>query len=58
LIKLISKNTYDNKFAEIEAPTVFISFSKNDVSNQFTSGQFFDFKYCETFKDVFQVLTI
>jgi hypothetical protein len=56
LIKLISKNTFDKNFEDIEAPTVFISFSNNDVSKQFTTGQFFDFKYCETFKDVFQVL--
>lgn len=57
LIKLLSKNTFDTNFANIEAPTVFICFSKNEVSNQFTTGQFFDYKYCETFTDVFQVLT-
>lgn len=57
LIKLISKNTFDSNLADIEAPTVFISFSKNEVSKQFDTGQFFDYKYCETLKDVFQVLT-
>lgn len=57
LIKLISKDTFDTNFTNIEAPTVFISFSKNDVSNQFNTGQFFDFKYCETLPEIFQVLT-
>lgn len=57
LIKLISKNTFDANFANIEAPTVFICFYKDEVSNQFPTGQFFDYKYCETFTDIFQVLT-
>ncbi|MGN5953430.1 DUF4297 family anti-phage-associated protein [Sphingobacterium lactis] len=57
LIKLISKNTFDTNFKTIEAPTVFICFSQNEVSNQFSTGQFFDYKYCETFAEIFQVLT-
>lgn len=57
VIKLISKNTFDSNFCKINAPTAFINFSKSDIVNTFPSGQFFDFKYCETLKDIHQVLT-
>lgn len=56
-IKIISKNTFDNHFSTIEAPSAFINFSKSDILNTFPSGQFFDLKYCETLKDIHQVLT-
>ncbi|MDX4972131.1 DUF4297 family anti-phage-associated protein [Myroides odoratimimus] len=56
-IKLISKKTFDNNFIKINAPTAFINFSKYDIINTFPTGQFFDFKYCETLKDIHQVLT-
>lgn len=57
LIKLISKNTLLNNFSLIACPSVFINFSKDDVSSMFCNVQFFDIKYCETLKDVFQILT-
>lgn len=57
VIKIISKNTFDNHFSDINAPTAFINFSKSDIVNTFPCGQFFDFKYCETLKDINQVLT-
>ncbi len=57
LIKLISRNTFDLNIANIEAPLAFICFSKSEITNQFSIGQFFDYKYCETLTDVFQVLT-
>ena len=57
LIKLISYETLMNNITTITAPNVFINFSKNDVSKGFSTGQFFDFKYCENLKEVYKLLT-
>lgn len=55
-IKLISKNTWSSNITGFTDLSVFINFSSADVLNHFSTGQFFDFKYCENFKDVFKVL--
>ncbi|MBU3967141.1 MAG: hypothetical protein KKG76_07195 [Euryarchaeota archaeon] len=56
LIKVISKETLMKNISSITSPSVLINFSKNDISNRFSSGQFFDFQYCENLKDVFKLL--
>ncbi len=55
-IKLISKNTWASNISEIVVPRVVINFSSSDALNHFSTGQFFDFKYCESFNEVFKVL--
>jgi hypothetical protein len=55
-IKLISKNTWSSNISEIAAPSVVINFSSADALNNFSTRQFFDFKYCENFNEVFKVL--
>lgn len=55
-IKLISKETLMNNIISITSPKILINFSKEDFEYNFTSGQFFDFKYCENLKDVYNIL--
>lgn len=56
-IRIISKTIFDTYFTNIDPPIAFLNFSKTDIINQFPTGQFFDFKYCENLKDINQILT-
>lgn len=57
LFRLISVKTFAMHFNEINNPTVFLNFSRESVKNQFSAGQFFDFKYCDNLSEIYQVLT-
>jgi len=56
LIKLISKETLMSNILSITSPSVFFNFSKEDIENKFTHGQFFDIKYCTNLKEVYKLL--
>ena len=45
VVRLIQKATFSHYYNEINLSGVFINFSQDEVN--FSSGQLFDFKYCE-----------
>lgn len=55
MIRLMQKSTFSNYNDEINLSGVFINFSQDGVN--FSSGQFFDLKYCENLNDVYKILT-
>ncbi|MGE0635780.1 MAG: DUF4297 family anti-phage-associated protein [Bacteroidia bacterium] len=55
-VKLISRTCLIANIANIQQPSVLLNFSKADLPNTFTSGQYFDFKYCENLKDIYKLL--
>ncbi|MBA3680920.1 MAG: hypothetical protein H0W73_07100 [Bacteroidetes bacterium] len=55
-VKLISRVCLISNIATIQQPSVLLNFSKEDLPNTFTSGQYFDFKYCENLKDIYKLL--
>jgi len=56
-LKLISKSTFDTNFANINSPSSFLIFSKENISNKFPSGQLFEINYCDNLKEVYKLLT-
>ncbi len=57
LIRIVSKDTFIREIAAIHTPNVVMIFSKETPAIGFSTGQFFDFKYCENLKDVYYLLT-
>ncbi len=57
LIKIISKETLLNYLPQINSPSAFFIFSKDDYPIRFPNGQFYDIKYCENLKEVYKLLT-
>lgn len=55
-VKLISRACLIANIATIQQPSVLLNFSKEDLPNTFTCGQFFDFKYCENLTDIYKLL--
>ena len=55
-IKIISKDCFIDNIATIQQPNVLLNFSKDYLPDSFSSGQYFDFKYCENLKDVYKLL--
>jgi hypothetical protein len=55
-VKLISRTCLIANIATIQQPSVLLNFSKEDLPSTFTSGQYFDFKYCEDLKDIYKLL--
>ncbi|MCA0447945.1 MAG: hypothetical protein LCH54_17130 [Bacteroidetes bacterium] len=55
-VKLISKTCLIANITTIQQPSVLLNFSKEDLPSTFTSGQYFDFKYCENLKEIFKLL--
>ncbi|MDO4779339.1 MAG: hypothetical protein Q4A42_07265 [Tissierellia bacterium] len=55
MIRLMQKSTFSHYYDEINLSGVFINFSQDEVN--FSSGQFFDLKYCENLNDVYKILT-
>ncbi|MFT3793305.1 DUF4297 family anti-phage-associated protein [Flavobacterium sp.] len=56
LVKLISKETFMTNISGINSPSIFICFSDEDFPTRFSSGQFFEFKYCENLQDAFKII--
>lgn len=56
LLRILSKNTLVANLTSINAPGALIIFSKEDQPIKFATGQFFDFKYCEDLKDIYNLL--
>jgi len=56
LIKIISRDCLIKNIDTIQKPSVLLNFSKDDLPTSFTGGQYFDFKYCENLKDIYQLL--
>jgi hypothetical protein len=52
-IKLISRTCLIAHITTIQHPSVLLNFSKEDLPSTFTTGQYFDFKYCENLKDIY-----
>ncbi len=55
-VKIISRDCLIANITTIQQPSVLLNFSKDDLPNSFTNGQYFDFKYCENLKDVYKLL--
>lgn len=55
-VKIISRDCLIANIITVEKPSVLLNFSKEDLPNSFTNGQYFDFKYCENLKDVYKLL--
>jgi hypothetical protein len=55
-VKIISRDCLIANITTIQKPSVLLNFSKDDLPNSFTNGQYFDFKYCENLKDVYKLL--
>ena len=55
-VKIISRDCLIANITTIQQPNVLLNFSKDDLPNSFTNGQYFDFKYCENLKDVYKLL--
>jgi hypothetical protein len=55
-VKLISRTCLITNISTIQQPSVLLNFSKEDLPNTFTNGQYFDFKYCENLKDIYKLL--
>jgi hypothetical protein len=56
-VKIISKSTFDIHFTNINSPSSFLIFSKENISNRFPSGQLFEINYCDNLKEVHKLLT-
>lgn len=56
-LKLISKSTFDTNFANINSPSSFLIFSKENIANKFANGQLFEINYCDNLKEVHKLLT-
>lgn len=56
LVKLISKTRLLENISNINKPSVLINFSQRDFPSTFTTGQYFDIKYCENLKDINKLL--
>lgn len=56
-VKLITRTCLIKNIATIQQPSVLLNFSKDDLPETFTNGQYFDLKYCENLKDIFKLLT-
>lgn len=56
LIKLISKETFESNFSNINSPHALITFSQIDFLYRFSGRQFLDIKYCNNLKEVHKLL--
>lgn len=58
LVKIISKQTFVINMTDINPPSVYLYFSKEDNLLKFSSGQYFDIKHCSNLKEIHKLLTI
>ena len=57
-LRILSKETFEKNFVEINEPSVYFYFSNENNILKFSSGQFFDIKHCNNLKDINKLLTI
>jgi hypothetical protein len=58
VLKIISKQTLQLNFTDINSPNVYLYFSKEDNSLKFSKGQYFDIKHCTNLKEINKLVTI
>lgn len=56
-VKLISLDTLINNISTISCPQTLINFSRDEIVN-FSKGQFFDIKYCDSLNEVYTLLIL
>lgn len=58
VVKIISKETFENNITYINPPSVYLYFSKENNLLKFSNGQYFDIKHCNNLKEIHKLLTI
>lgn len=56
IVRLISKDTFDNYYQYIKEPRIFLNFSRNHVEYP-SHIQYFDYKYCDSLGEIYKILT-